>query len=56
MFLVTFLCVITPTISYLSFQLSMIERMISGTLSNLLKYQFDYVPQSLFIGKGLILG
>ena len=55
MFLVTFLGVITLTVSYQSFQLSMIERMISDTLSNLLEFPFDYVPRSLFIGKGLII-
>ena len=56
MFLATLLGVITPTISHLSFQLSVIERMIFGTLSNILEFPFDYVPRSLFIGKGLILG
>ena len=56
MFLTTLPNVITPTVSHLFFQLSMIERMISETLSNLLEFPFDYVPKSLFIGKGLILG
>ena len=56
MFLVTLLDVITPTISHLSFQLYVIERMISGSLSNLLEFPVGYVPRSLFIGKGLILG
>ena len=55
MFLVTFLSVITPTVAYLSFQLSVIERMIFRTLSNLMEFSFDYVPRSLFIDKGLIL-
>ena len=54
--LVTLLDVITLTISHISFQLFMIEIMISITLSNLLEFPFDYVPCSLFIGKGLILG
>ena len=56
MFLSTLFGVITLTVSHLSFQLYVIERMISGTLSNLLEIAFDYVPRSLFIGKGLILG
>ena len=56
MFLATLPNVITLTVSHLSFQLSVIEIMIYGTLSNLLKFPFDYVPRSLFIGKGLILG
>ena len=56
MFLATLSGVITPTVSHLSFQLSVIERMISETLSNLLEFPFGYVPHSLFIGKGLILG
>ena len=56
MFLATLPGVITPTVSHLSFQLFVIERMISGTLSNLLEFLFDYVLRSLFIGKGLILG
>ena len=56
MFLVTLPGVITLTVSHLSFQLSVIERMIFRTLSNLLELPFDYVPCSLFIGKCLILG
>ena len=56
MFLAALSGVITLTISHLSFQLSVIERMNFGTLSNLLEFPFDYVPRSLFIGKGLILG
>ena len=36
--------------------LFMIKIMIYVTLSNLLEFPFDYVPCSLFIGKGLILG
>ena len=56
MFFATFLGVITQTVSHISFQLFVIERMISGTLCNLLEFPFDYVPRSLFIGKGLILG
>ena len=55
MFLTTLPGVITPTVSHLFFQLSMIEKMISETFSNLLEFPFDYVPRSLFIGKGLIL-
>ena len=55
MFLATIPDVITPTVSHLSFQLSMIERMISGTLSNLLEFSFDYIPRSLFRGIGLIV-
>ena len=56
MFLVIFHGVITPTVSHIFFQLSVIERMISGTLSNLMEFPFDYVPRNLFIGKGLIIG
>ena len=56
MFLFTLPGMITPTVSHLFFQLSMIKRMISGTLCNLMEFPFDYVPQSLFIGKGLIIG
>ena len=56
MFLVTLPGVITPTVSHLSFQHFVVERIISGTLSNLLEFPFDYVPRSLFISKGLILG
>ena len=56
MFLTTLPGVITPTISHLFFQLFMIERMIFGTLSNLFEFPFYYVPRSLFIGRGLILG
>ena len=56
MFLTTLPSMITSTISHLFFQFSMIERMISGTLFNLLEFPFDYVSGSLFIGKGLILG
>ena len=37
MFLATLLCVITPTVAHLFFHLSVIERMISRTLSNLLE-------------------
>ena len=48
-------CETIEVVSDLSFQLSMIERMISKNLSNLLEFPFDYVPRSLFIGKGLIL-
>ena len=55
MFLATLSGVITSTVSHLSFQLSVIERMISETLSNLLEFLFGYVPHSLFIGKGLII-
>ena len=55
MFLTTLPGVITPTVSHIFFQLSVIERMISETLFNLLEFPFDYVPRSLFIGKGLIL-
>ena len=55
MFLIILSGVITPTVSHLSFQFSMIERMIFETLSNLLELPFDYVPRSLFIGKVLIL-
>ena len=55
MFLATIPGVITPTVSHLSFQLSMIERRISGTLCNLLEFSFDYVPRSLFRGMGLIV-
>ena len=54
MFLATLFGVITSTVSHLSFLLSVIERMISRTLSNLKEFPFDYVPHSLFIGKGLI--
>ena len=54
MFLVMLPSVITLTVSHISFHLSVIERMISRTLSNLLEFPFDYVPFSLFIGKGLI--
>ena len=50
MFLTTLPGVITPTILYLFFQLSVIKRMISITLFNLLECPFDYVPHSLFIG------
>ena len=56
MFLATFPDVITPTVSHLSFQFSMIEIIISKTLSNLLEFSFDYIPQTLFIDKGLIIG
>ena len=56
MFLTTLPGVITSTVSHLFFQLSVIERMIFGTLSNILEFPFYYVPRSLFIGKGLILG
>ena len=56
MFLTTLPGVITLIVSHLFFQLSMIERMISRTLSNLLEFLFDYVLQRLFTGKGLILG
>ena len=56
MFLTTLPDVTTSTVSHLSFQLSVIGIMIFGTLSNLMEFPFDYVPQSLFIGKGLILG
>ena len=45
-----------PDYSHPSFQISVIEIMISGTISNLLEFPFDYVPYNLFIGKGLILG
>ena len=55
MFLVILPGVITLTVSHLSFQFSMIERMISETLSNLLELPFGYVPESLLIGKVLIL-
>ena len=55
MFLTTLPNVLNSTVSHLLFQLSVIERIISETLSNLLKFPFDYVPRSLFIGKGLIL-
>ena len=55
MFLTTLLSVITLIISKLFFQLSMIERITSETHSNLLEFPFDYVPRSLFIGKGLII-
>ena len=55
MFLVTLLSVITLTVSHLYFQLSIIEKMISETVSNLLEFPFDYVSHNLFIGKGLIL-
>ena len=55
MFLATLPDVITPIVSQLSFQIYVIEIMISGTLSNLLEFSFDYVSRSLFIGKGLIL-
>ena len=55
MFLTTLLSVITLTVSQLFFQLSVIERIISETHSNLLKFSFDYVPRNLFIGKGLII-
>ena len=41
MFLTT-LGVITPTVSHLLFQLSVIERMISGTLSNLLEFPSNF--------------
>ena len=37
MFLATLPGVITPTVSHISFQLSVIERMISKTLSNMLE-------------------
>ena len=47
---------ITSIVSHLSFQLSMIERMISGTFIDLMEFPFDYVPRNLFIGKGLIIG
>ena len=43
---------ITLTVFHLFFQLFVIERMVSGTLSNLLECPFDYVPRNLFIGKG----
>ena len=56
MFLTTLPGVITLTVSHLFFQLYVIERMIIGSLSNLMEFSFDYVPRSLFIGKGLILG
>ena len=56
MFLVTIPDVITLTVSHISFQLFVIERIIFGTLSDLLKIPFDYVPRSLFISKDLILG
>ena len=56
MFFTTLLDVIIPTVSHLFFQLSMIERMIYETLSNLLEFPFDYVSRSLLISKGLILG
>ena len=55
MFLTTLPGVISLIVSHLFFQLSVIERIIFGTLSNLLEFPFDYVPRSLFIGKGLIL-
>ena len=56
MFLAILPGVITPTVSHLFFQLYVIERRISRTLSYLMEFPFDYVPRSLFIGKGLILG
>ena len=55
-YVATLPCVITPAVSHLSFQRSMIERIISGTLSNILEFPFDYDPRSLFIDKGLIIG
>ena len=56
MFLATHPGMIISVVSHLSFQLSMIKRKISRTLSNLLKFLFDYVPRILFIGKDLIFG
>ena len=47
---------ITLDVSHIFFQLFVIERIISRTLSNFLEFPFDYVPRSLFIGNGLILG
>ena len=55
MFLATLHSVITLTVSHLSFQLFVIKKMISRTLSNLLEFPFDYVHRILFIGKGLII-
>ena len=60
MFLATLPGMITPTVLHLSFQLSMIERIISRTLSNLLElvrlcslkpiYRQRFVPQKNSIG------
>ena len=48
MFLTTLPGVITSIVSHLFFQLSVIERMISETISNILEFfSFDYVPQIL---------
>ena len=47
--------VITPAVSHISFQFFVIEKMIFETLSNLLKFLFDYVLRNLFRYKGLIL-
>ena len=44
MFLTTLIGVITPTVSHLFFQLSIIEIMIFGILSNFLEFPFYYVP------------
>ena len=56
MLLTTFPGAITLTISHLFFLFFVIKRIISGTLSNLLEFSFDYIPRSLFISKDLILG
>ena len=56
MFFTTIPSVITSTVSHIFFQLSVIERMIFETLSNVLEFPFDYIPRGLFIGKRLILG